>query len=147
MYPLIVYEFKKGKLIKFKGSIGEEPGFDMRGGSPFIEFKGKHIAIGHFKGFKAAGKLYYRHFFVTLDENLEIEEETPPFFIHRPGLEFASGICCPDGSDEFMISYGRSDRFAILQSFKIDQITQMLSAFSNEISIELPPENSQKTTI
>jgi|GEM_PF-3028152 len=133
-HPLIIFEFKNDKLEKVKHDDVGNISYGLRGGSPFIRFSNKYIAIGHYKGFKSEGKFYYRHFFVTMDENLNIEEESEPFFIHKPGVEFACGIYYDKKLDELIISYGRNDRFAVLQKFSSRTIKDMLTGFSQNIN-------------
>lgn len=82
--------------------------FHLRGGTPFIPWKGHLLGVAHSSPLHHQGKRYYTHHFITLNSALEIVEVSEPFFIQRRGTEFASGIVAAD--DGIILAYGVADR-------------------------------------
>lgn len=108
--PLIIYRFKDGVIELFKGDEPINNQLAIRGGTPFMPFRNKFISIAHLNRIEFERKRYYRHLFVVLDYNLDVDEVSEPFFLQRKGIEFACGLT-PFGED-LLISYGLSDRSA-----------------------------------
>ncbi len=107
--PLEMVHYKNGKVSKLEESrkkSGDD--FELRGGTPFVLWKGLYLGVAHssFKYYK--GKRYYLHHFITLDSEMKLLEVSIPFFIQRKGIEFASGLIAVE--DGIVLSYGVADR-------------------------------------
>lgn len=107
LLPLVIYRFNEGALDLFKGEAPSRNEFSIRGGTPIIKINSKFVGIAHLAPLKFQQKNYYRHLFVVLDQFLEPDGLSEPFFIQRKGIEFACGLHLL--GDDLLISYGVSD--------------------------------------
>lgn len=124
IYPLIIFQYSEGKLHLLKGELPKANDFAIRGGTPFVAFKDKYVSIAHLKPFRYLNKTFYRHVFVVLDYNLNINEISEPFFIQRKGTEFACGLNIIDGN--LLLSYGVADRSANLSIIRKEELQRYI---------------------
>lgn len=97
-------------LDRFHKKVENE--FKLRGGTPFIRWKGYFLGVAHSQPIRYQGKIYYMHYFVCLNDELELVETSQPFFIQRKGIEYAAGIEIIDNG--ILLSYGVADRIGRL---------------------------------
>lgn len=109
--PLCLHRFEGGRIVAHKGTAPAERAFPVRGGTPFIPFRGHYLSLAHQAPRRANGKIYYLHQFVLLDDRLDLVEMSDPFFIQRRGIEFACGLQ-PLDAEALLLTYGVSDRRA-----------------------------------
>ncbi|MBT9290715.1 hypothetical protein [Prosthecodimorpha staleyi] len=109
--PLHIHRFEAGRIVTHKGDAPAGKEFPLRGGTPFIPFRGHHLSLAHQAPRRANGKIYYLHQFVLLDAQLDLIEISDPFFIQRRGIEFACGLQ-PLDAEALLLTYGVSDRRA-----------------------------------
>jgi predicted GH43/DUF377 family glycosyl hydrolase len=121
--PLSCLEIRGNQILLKKGVLTSSSQIKLRGGTPFITIKDKHICLGHYEPIMLDQR-YYRHSFVMLDNEFNILEISRPFFIQQRGLEFATGLCV---SDEIItLSYGVSDKEAHYLDFSINELQKYL---------------------
>ncbi len=112
--PLIAYHVATDGSLTLIGQQQPQPqGFLLRGGTPFIPWNGKYLALAHRAPFHS-DRIYYSHAFVVLDRNLRLVETSTPFFLQRRGIEFAAGLI--NRENELVISYGVGDQAAFVAS-------------------------------
>jgi len=121
--PLSCLEINGNKLLLKKGLLTNSNKIKLRGGTPFITIKDKHICIGHYEPI-ILDQRYYRHSFVMLDNELNLLEISRPFFIQQRGLEFATGLCISD--EMITLSYGVSDMAAHYLDFPVSGLNKYL---------------------
>ena len=112
----LVYSLSPVEIVRVKGStitydrsdrrIDTE--FKLRGGTPFIRWNNIFLGVAHSQPLRYQGKIYYLHYFISMNEELELLETSQPFFIQRKGIEFATGIEITDNG--ILLSYGVADR-------------------------------------
>jgi hypothetical protein len=108
--PYVVYLYADSELKLVRGVAPSANNCEIRGGTQFVRMDDKYIGLGHFRPIWYKRKFYYRHAFIVLDNAINIEDISEPFFIQRRGIEFASGLeLHPNG---LLLSYGVSDRAA-----------------------------------
>ncbi|MCC0016172.1 MAG: hypothetical protein H6878_07865 [Rhodobiaceae bacterium] len=120
--PLVVFRFEEGKLVIHSGQLPQSNRFAIRGGTPFIPFRDRYIALVHDSWSTDTGKSYYRHRFVVLKPDLELEETSDPFFLKRRGIEYAIGMTEFHG--DLLVSFGISDRraaYAVIPAPRLDE--------------------------
>jgi predicted GH43/DUF377 family glycosyl hydrolase len=106
--PLGMLELQSaGQLVTIK-PLAEGTDFDIRGGTPFIRWHGVWLTLVHSNRMDHAGKVYYTHNLLVLDDEFDIFEISEPFFIERSGIEFATGLIASDGG--VYVTYGVADR-------------------------------------
>jgi hypothetical protein len=127
-HPVTIYEFADGKLHWICGAPNHGLDFHVRGGTPLIPWNGHFIGLIHSVR-KIDRKMYYSHAFAALDSNFDLIETSEPFFIQRPGIEFACGLIEYKG--DLLVSYGVSDRAAAFCILPFSQIAQMVVAMGN----------------
>ena len=120
--PLVIYEYAESSLHLrcSQGLIGGQD-FALRGGTPFVPWKGGLIGVAHTAP-TVLDKRYYQHVFITLDENLNVLDVGEPWFIQKRGIEFACGLAAWGG--DLILSYGVSDRaaaFCVLSPSVVDR--------------------------
>ena len=111
--PLEIFQVVDGKLNNGKFSKGNLPrknagDYQLRGGTPFVRWKNVYLGVAHSAYIHRHGKRYYVHHFVVLNNELQIQEVSEPFFIQRKGTEFASGLELDEES--VILAYGVADR-------------------------------------
>jgi len=107
--PFEVFHYSQGKLsLKVKPEKPFEHDFNLRGGTPFIPWKGFFLGLVHSTQLSYLNKLYYTHNFVLVDVDLNVVETSEPFFIERKGIEFVAGLQAIE--EAIVITYGVADR-------------------------------------
>ncbi|MEZ5876475.1 MAG: hypothetical protein R3D43_01220 [Tepidamorphaceae bacterium] len=120
--PLVILKLEDGQCVHHVGELPQSNDFTIRGGTPFISFRRKYIALAHSKWMVKDGKSFYRHHFVVLNANLELDEISEPFFLKRRGIEFAAGLT--EVAGDLLVSFGISDRraaYAFITSAMLDE--------------------------
>ena len=108
--PYVVYQYADSELKLVRGVAPSANNCEIRGGTQFVRMDDKYIGLGHFRPIWYKSKFYYRHAFIVLDNAINIEDISEPFFIQRRGIEFASGLELH--LNGLLLSYGVSDRAA-----------------------------------
>ena len=120
--PMIVYEFNDGRIhLQFSLKQNDAETFSIRGGTPFVPWRGGLIGVVHTAP-ALLDKYYYQHMFVALDSNLNVLDVGEPWFIQKRGIEFACGLTEFNGN--LLLSYGVSDRasaYCVLPASLIDR--------------------------
>jgi hypothetical protein len=113
---VLAYRLSPIEIVRVKGSTITydrtqdkiDNDFILRGGTPFIKWRNIFLGVAHSQRIRYQGKLYYMHYFICLNDELELLETSQPFFIQRKGIEFATGIEITNNG--ILLSYGVADR-------------------------------------
>lgn len=118
--PLTILEpnLNTGECKVYKKSQ-QELNYDfLRGGSQGFYAKGNLYFLTH-EVIYEYGRIYL-HRFVKLDNNLNIDKISYPFFMKKQGIEYISGATYNDTTNEVLISWGSDDKCANLSSINLD---------------------------
>jgi hypothetical protein len=86
----------------------------LRGGSQAIRVDGGWLFAVHDVAFPGSGRMYL-HRFVFIDDKLQLESMTDPFYFEKLGIEFCAGLALVDG--KLVASYAVNDGSARLGIF------------------------------
>jgi hypothetical protein len=75
-----------------------------------VPWRDRFIGIAHPEREYIDRKQYTRHVFVVIDQNMNLEQISEPFFFQRKGLEFACGLANHDSG--LLVSFGVMNRTA-----------------------------------
>ena len=126
--PLIIFKFDRGALTPvtqtgLQGPV-DHAQFRYSGSTNGIPFRGGYLFIVHTRK-TYEEKISYVHYFMFLNDRLELLQISEPFLFERPGIEFAVNMI-PAGED-IVISYGLGDRRSRLVQISADQVADMVS--------------------
>lgn len=120
--PLIVFEYREGRLLPVTGAPAAGSELRMRGGTPLLGWGEYYVGIVHAPLKIIDGKGYLLHHFIVLNENFELIEVSRPFHFQRLGVEFACGLI--EFKGDLLVSYGVSDRGAAFAVFPIQRLAE-----------------------
>jgi len=106
--PLGILALRAARQLVVIKPLAKNPDFNIRGGTPFVRWHGFWLSLVHSNRMEYAGKWYYTHNFLVLDDEFDIFEISEPFFIERSGIEYAAGLVASDGG--VYLTYGFADR-------------------------------------
>jgi hypothetical protein len=108
--PYAVFEFDAGDLKLVRGIAPADSHCSIRGSTQFVPWRDRFIGIAHPEREYIDRKQYTRHVFVVIDQNMNLEQISEPFFFQRKGLEFACGLANHDSG--LLVSFGVMNRTA-----------------------------------
>lgn len=120
--PFVLLEYSNEKFI-IHGNIKEPPALKLYGNTQFIKYKNIYLGLAHHPRI-LIDKYYYLHCFVVLNENLEFIEESPPFFLMRRGVEFATGLSLQ--GENLYITFGVADKVACMAKLQIEDLKKLV---------------------
>jgi hypothetical protein len=122
--PLVVLRYKDGHTTPLLGAASPDLPHIIRGSTCTIPWGENLLSVVHFPpvGHPSIGKekKYGSHAFLLMNDRYEILEISDPFFIHRRGIEFATGLA--DLGDHLLLSYGIGDRIAAIAKIPKDVV-------------------------
>jgi len=97
----------------------------FRGGSQLIAWGGGWLALIH--EVQERDRLrFYQHRFVWFDETNSLRKVSRPFFFHRMGVEYATGLAWHPNGDRLLISYGVADSEAWIATVSAGEVRGVL---------------------
>ena len=123
--PLALYKFDGSKLT-LNGSLPRShDSIRLRGSSQLVHWKDDlYLGLAHWQRIKTH-KTHYLHEFVIFDSSsMQLIETSEPFFLHKRGIEFATGLMRHENS--ILISYGVSDAACFINQISDEDLKDWL---------------------
>ena len=104
----------------------------FRGGTQFIPYRiedehgrlrSYHLSMIH-EAHEFNGRRTYLHRWVRTDEEMKNRRVSDPFYLHKRGIEFASGLAIVNG--EVVVSFGVDDRKAMIGTTSVGFVHRLL---------------------
>lgn len=128
--PFTVFIYEKGRLLRLASALPPQhhSAIKLRGGSPLVHWKENlFIGIGHYPPFHGPDRTRYLHLLCVVDiEKMALVETSVPFYIQKPGIEFAAGLFF--SGENLVISYGVSDRLPMCVDLDINDLDKILAS-------------------
>jgi predicted GH43/DUF377 family glycosyl hydrolase len=120
--PLVVLEFKKGKLTIIKSDAGNFfDRIDVRGGTPTIKLSaGRMLGVAHAPPLIIFGALFYRQLFYLIDDKFNIKIIEKKFFLENKGIEFPCGLLLL--GKNIIMSFGSADKMAMYCKIPVQKL-------------------------
>ena len=97
----------------------------FRGGSQAIAFENGWLALVH-EVIGEGRERYYHHRFIYLDDAMQLQKVSKPFFFEHHGIEFAAGLAPHPDEAQLVISYGIEDRESRVATVATAEILRLL---------------------
>ena len=91
---------------------------NFRGGSPGFYVNGVLYFLIHEVVYEH-GRIYY-HRFVKMNNGLDIDQVSYPFYFDKLGIEYAVGATFDEKKNRLLVSWGQNDKLANLSSMSVD---------------------------
>lgn len=123
--PLAIYKFDGSKLTLIGSPPGSHNNMRLRGSSQLVHWRDDlYLGLAHWQRIKTH-KNYYLHEFVVFDSHrMQMIETSEPFFLHKRGIEFATGVMRHE--DSIVISYGVSDSACFINQISDEDLKDWL---------------------
>jgi hypothetical protein len=125
-YPLIILspDVETGECTVYKKQDQKYAYNNFRGGSPGFYVNGDLYFLIHEVVYEH-GRIYY-HRFVKMNNDLEIENVSLPFYFDKLGIEYAVGASYDFKGKRILVSWGQNDKVANLSSIPLDSFQKFL---------------------
>jgi glycosyltransferase involved in cell wall biosynthesis len=100
---------------------------EFRGGSQAIDFDDGWLVLVHEVLWRPTERQrYYHHRFVWFDRDYALKRVSRPFYLNRPGVEFAAGLAWHRNHERLLVSYGVDDSEAWLATVAAEDVRRIL---------------------
>jgi len=132
-----VYQCDPTRVLDDEGqTVGETvPAIDateFHGGSQLLPFAGGWLAIVHEVLWASdAQSRFYHHRFIWFDAAMVLRGISRPFFLRRPGIEFAAGLAWHPDRRRLIVSFGVGDAESWLATIAAAEVRDCLEDAAN----------------
>lgn len=118
--PLVILspDVVTGECIVYKKEDQKYAYNNFRGGSPGFYVNGILYFLIHEVVYEH-GRIYY-HRFVKMNNSLNIDQVSYPFYFDKLGIEYAVGATFDEKKNRLLVSWGQNDKLANLSSMPLD---------------------------
>jgi glycosyltransferase involved in cell wall biosynthesis len=109
-------------------SIPEEAAERFSGSSQAINFDGGWLAVLHERDKSPHSKgRFYQHRFAWYSANFELQKISHPFYFHKKGIEFNTGLAWHLDGTRLLLSYGVDDRESWIATVSAEDVRAQLA--------------------